>query len=190
MSGRKMVQRRMKVLGLKCVVRLKKYRSYKGQAGKIHYFLSDFWGQITDYLACYFFFGFRYPLRERGRRVYFAIPRLQFHSALASISSKSALYFFPYTSYIGCTFLINASLSSTYVIFPPEATKRFRFPSSSLYHNSRWYKEESKAACRISSWSSVENSSRIFLFITIISGILVCSSITRLGAIRLCPVLM
>lgn len=31
----KTVQRLMKVLGLKCMVRIKKYRSYKGQAGKI-----------------------------------------------------------------------------------------------------------------------------------------------------------
>ena len=31
----KTVQRLMKILGLKCMVRMKKYRSYKGQAGKI-----------------------------------------------------------------------------------------------------------------------------------------------------------
>ena len=31
----KTVQRLMKILGLKCMVRMKKYRSYKGQVGKI-----------------------------------------------------------------------------------------------------------------------------------------------------------
>ena len=31
----KTVQRLMKVLGLKCLVRIKKYRSYKGETGKI-----------------------------------------------------------------------------------------------------------------------------------------------------------
>lgn len=31
----KTVQRLMKILGLKCMVRIKKYRSYKGQVGKI-----------------------------------------------------------------------------------------------------------------------------------------------------------
>jgi transposase InsO family protein len=43
----KKVQRLMKALGLKSLVRMKKYRSYKGKVGNGHYGIQAFWEEAV-----------------------------------------------------------------------------------------------------------------------------------------------